>query len=115
MDVLNRKNSNFIITNHYDNIFNYEEILIKETDEDKRNLNFDSKSPKFKGKKKKNVEIYISDEGDKDYDPYKIEFDYLQNLQKEYLKTQFLAYLKNEKKEKTENNQKSCCNFCCLI
>ena len=109
------KNCNFIVSNNFNKIYNYEEIFDKVNEEDKCNLDVEVKSVKIKNMKEKNVEIYISDEGDKDYDPYKIEFDYLQNLQKECMQKQFMDYLKTEKHGKNESKESSCCEFCCII
>lgn len=95
---IGEKNNNYYI--NYDEIFNY-----------KNEENSIESSTRLNTPIGKKRDIYISDQEDKDYDPYKIEFDYMQNLKK---KQKFLDYL-NIEKEIREKNSKMCCNIRCIV
>ena len=102
-----------------DHFYNYEELLEKIKEEEKNEIHIDRNSiKKSKDKKKPNInEIYISDQEDKEYDPYKIEYNYIEKMNKEIMKNHFMEYLKKEKEknEEKKEDKRPCYELCCII
>ena len=98
-----------IDANKNDSYLNYDEIFNKKNEEDST-----ERSTRVNTHDEKKCDIYISDQEDKSYDPYKIEFDFMENLEKVCQRKKFLDYLKIET-ENREKNNKYCSNFCCII
>jgi hypothetical protein len=107
--------------NFHDHYYNYEEIFDKFKEEEKDIADLENKSVKSEiilKRDMKNAEIYISDQEDKDYDPYKVQEDYIKRMDKEHIQSQFLTYLnkaKPKKDEETNSLKKPCCDACCVI
>lgn len=110
--------------NNHSEYYNYEEIFDKFAEEEKDMAELDVKSVKSEKLKKlrkvKNGEIYISDQEDKNYDPYKVQENYIQKMNREMMHSEFHKYLEQEQEKKKakaeENNKKKpCCEACCLI
>jgi len=110
-DVYIVRNEN-INNNHF---YNYEEIFDKIVDENKEGIEYDKNSNRsLKQRRRKNVEIYISDQEEKIYKAYKDELKLIEKMNKNN-KMIDLTKSSNKDKEDKKRVEKPCFKFCCNI
>jgi len=97
------------------NFYNYEEIFHKANDENKDGRESEEKSNRsLHPKKRKNVEIYISDQEEKIYKTYKDEIKFIGKISRNNKRIKSSGSL-NKDRENKKIIEKPCFQLCCSI